>query len=70
MSKCFGCGKDFPDRPGGDILLPRCDECKAKPKPPDSYVLKAGVLIPNPEREKYDAEARQARQKTASSPTT
>ena len=69
MPRCMTCGKEYPKRKGGDILMSWCDECRAKPKPPDTYIRKNGLLIPNPEYAEYE-KARQTGQETSTAPTT
>ncbi len=53
MVKCINhdCRKEF-DISGGYILLHICPDCLKKPKPPEPYVMRAGLLLPNPEAQR------------------
>ncbi len=69
MPRCFDCGKEYTPRPGGDILMAWCYECRAKPKPPDTYIRKNGLFVINPEWERYEKENSQRQKTPPSAPT-
>ena len=51
MVKCLDCREEF-DISGGYILMHVCPDCLKKPKPPEAYIMRCGILIPNSEAQK------------------
>lgn len=55
MSKCIHCGREY-HREGGDILMPRCDDCRSDPSAPEAFVTVRGIVRPNPAYDVWKAE--------------
>ncbi len=46
--KCIHCGE--PDDRDSGPMISVCTKCLNKPRPPEPYIEKNGLLVPNPER--------------------
>lgn len=54
VNKCLECGEMYHRDSGPMITV--CTPCLMKPRPPDRFIEQGRILVPNPERVRWDEE--------------